>query len=624
MDPRLLEYYNRELQFLREMGAEFATQYPRIAARLGLDGMECADPYVERLLEGVAFLTARVQLKLDARHPEFTQHLLEMVYPHFLAPVPSCAIAEFTPDFKEDSLQAGVKIPRGASLSMQLHKGERTACEFRTAHDVVLWPLTVAEARYISGTGSLAALGVPVDERTRAAIRLRLRSTGGIPINSLPLDELTFFIKASTDTAARIHEQVLADGISVFARGTSAGAVGHRSGADAIVPVGYSDSESLLPATSRTFEGYRLLQEYFAFPERFLFFKVRHLANAVRACSGTELDVYVVLDRAQPALENALDAQQFRLYCSPIINLFHKSLDRIHVGDYDTEHHVLPDRNRPMDFEVHSIRKVTGIGAEDVPNVAVLPFYSSTHYKRTGEEKVYFTMQRRQRLFSSRQQQTGTRTSYIGTEVFISVVDGREQSLANGFRQLDVEALCTNRDLPIHTTFGKGRTDFLLEGSAPIESIRCITGPTYPKPSPAFGDTAWKLISQLSLNHLSLRDGDAEGGAELLRELLSLYADANDPVQTRQIEGVRHIAYTPVVERIPGGGPITYGRGLKIALTLDDAAFEGTGILILASVLEQFFARYVSLNSFTRMELRSQGRGEIKQWTPRLGVRATL
>jgi type VI secretion system protein ImpG len=622
MDPRLLEYYNRELQFIREMGAEFATQYPRIAARLGLDGMECADPYVERLLEGVAFLTARVQLKIDARHPEFTQHLMEMVYPHFLAPVPSCAVAEFTPDFKEDALQAGVKVPRGARLSMQLNKGERTACEFRTAHEVVLWPLTVAEARYISGTGSLSALGVAVDERTRAAIRLRLRATGSVAITTLPLDELTFFIKASTDVAARIHEQVLADGIGVFARGTASGAVGHRSGSNAIVPVGYADSESLLPATTRTFEGYRLLQEYFAFPERFLFFKVRGLATAVRACGGSELDVYILLDRAQPALENALDPQQFRLYCSPIINLFHKSLDRIHVGDHETEHHVLPDRNRPMDFEVHTIQKVTGIGAEDAPNVAVLPFYSATHYKRTGEENVYFTVQRRQRLFSARQQHTGSRTSYIGTEAFVSVVDAGEQSAASRFRQLDVEALCTNRDLPIHTTFGKGRTDFLLEGSAPAESIRCITGPTYPKPSPAFGDTAWKLISQLSLNYLSLRDGEA--GADLLRELLNLYADPNDPVQARQIEGVRHIAYTPIVERIPGGGPITYGRGLRIALTLDDAAFEGTGILILASVLEQFFARYVSLNSFTRMELRSQVRGDIKAWTPRLGVRATL
>jgi type VI secretion system protein ImpG len=487
---------------------------------------------------------------------------------------------------------------------------------------VVLWPLTVTEARYISGAGSLSTLGVAVDERTRAAIRLRLQATAGVPINTLALDELTFYIKASTDIAARIHEQVLADGIGVFARGTTSGAVGHRMGADAIVPVGYADSESLLPATTRTFEGYRLLQEYFAFPERFLFFKVRHLAAAVRTCGGGELDVYLLLERAQPALENALDPEQFRLYCSPIINLFHKSLDRIHVGDHETEHHVLPDRNRPMDFEVHSIEKVTGIGAADEPNVAVLPFYSATHYKRTGKENVYFSMQRRQRLFSARQQKTGARTSYIGTEVFLSVADAGERSVENRFQQLDVEALCTNRDLPIHTTFGKGRTDFLLEGSAPIEAIRCITGPTYPKPSPAFGDTAWKLISQLSLNYLSLRD--SEGGAELLRELLSLYADRNDPVQSRQMEGVRHIAYAPTVERIPGGGPITYGRGLRIVLTLDDAAFEGTGILTLASVLEQFFARYVSLNSFTRMALRSQLRGDIKEWSPRLGSRATL
>lgn len=622
MDPRLLDYYNRELQFVREMGAEFAAQYPRIAARLGLDGMECADPYVERLLEGTAFLTARVQLKIDARHPEFTQHLLEMVYPHFLAPVPSCAVAEFAPDPKEDSLQAGVRISRGANLATQLNKGERTACEFRTAHDVVLWPLLVTEARYVSGTGALSALGVTGDPRARAAIRLRLHSTGGVPINTLPVEDLTFFIKASADIAPKIHEQILADGIGVFTRGTAAGAAGHYRAGDAITPVGYADSESLLPPSTRTFEGYRLLQEYFAFPERFLFFKVKHLAPAVRACAGEELDIYLLLNRTQPALDGALDPAQFRLYCSPIINLFHKSLDRIHIGDYETEHHLIPDRNRPMDFEVHSIEKVTGVGAEDEPNVAALPFYSATHYKRSGAENVYFTGQRRQRLFSTRQRQTGARTSYIGTEVFLSIVDERERTIASRFRQLDVDALCTNRDLPIQTTFGKGRTDFVLEGSAPVQAIRCLTGPTYPRASPAFGDTSWKLISHLSLNYLSLRDGD--NGCDLLRELLGLYADRHDAVQARQIEGVRQIGYAPVVDRIPGGGPITYGRGLKIGVTLDDAAFEGTGILILASVLEQFLARYVSINSFTRMHLRSQSRGDIKSWPARFGTRPTL
>src|SRR5262245_60535125 len=285
MDPRLLEYYNRELQFVREMGAEFAQQYPRIAARLGLDGIECADPYVERLLEGFAFLAARVQLKIDARHPEFTQHLLQMVYPHFLCPVPASAVAELSPDYKEDALQAGVHIPRGSTLRTQLNKGERTACEFRSAHDVTLWPIEVAEAKYFSGTGALSNLGV-TGGGARAGIRLRLRATGGVSIGSLDVDELTFFIKGTTDIASKIYEQVIADSVGVFVRGTGTGAAGRLLPGSAIRPVGYEENESLLPSTHRTFEGYRLLQEYFAFPDRFLFFKVTGLREAVRASSG--------------------------------------------------------------------------------------------------------------------------------------------------------------------------------------------------------------------------------------------------------------------------------------------------------------------------------------------------
>lgn len=623
MDPRLLDYYNRELQFVREMGAEFAHQYPRIAARLGMDGIECSDPYVERLLEGFAFLAARVQLKIDARHPEFTQHLLEMVYPHFLSPVPSCAIAEFHPDFKEDALQSGVRIPRGATLRTQLNKGERTANEYRTAHETVLWPITVSEARYFSGTGALSTFGVNITPDTRAAIRLRLKTAPGVPMAALAMNELTFFIKSTADVASKIFEQVLADGIGLFVRGTENGAFMQRLPAGAIAIRGMDDAESLLPNTHRSFEGYRLLQEYFAFPERFLFFSLSGLQQAVRACKGEELDVYILLDRAQPSLENALDAAQFRLHCTPIVNLFQKSLDRIHVTEFDTEYHVLPDRNRPMDFEVFAIERVTGIGADGASHLEVLPFYSASHRNRPGENTCYYTLQRRQRLFSTTQQQSGARTSYIGSECFISLVDSREQALTHGFRQIDVKALCTNRDLPIQSSFGKGRTDFLLDGAAPVDAVRCISGPTFPRPSPAFGDTAWKLISHLSLNYLSLRDSEG-GGAELLRELLSLYADPNDPIVARQIEGVRSIAYQATVERIPGGGPISYGRGLKMSLTLDDAAFEGMGIVVLGAVLERFFARYASINSFTRMELRSLARGEIKQWPLRLGTRPTL
>jgi type VI secretion system protein ImpG len=624
MDPRVLEYYNRELQYLREMGAEYARAYPRIAGRLDLDGLECADPYVERLLEGFAFLAARVQLKLDARHPQFTQHLLEMVYPHFLAPVPACAVAEFRPDLKEDALHAGVPVKRGSALRTQISKGERTSCEFRTAHDLTLWPIQVTEAKYVSGAGALSTQGLTADPRARAAIRLRLRTSGAVKFSQLPVQSLTFYLNATPDISYKLYEQVLANGVGLYIRSTTPGAPVQFRPATAIGEVGFEDEEALLPVTRRSFQGYRLLQEYFALPQRFLFFTLRELGAAVQACDGDELEIYIAVDRLQQSLENALDASHFRLFCTPVINLFQRQVDRMHLAPYETEHHVLPDRNRPMDFEVHSVRRVMGIGSAGENLVEVMPFYAVSHRTATHDERAFYTVQRQQRLYSARQQQAGARTSYIGTECFISLTDSEQRQFTGDLRQLDIEAWCTNRDLPIQVGFGKSKTDFLLDGAAPLDAIRCISGPTYPRPSPAFGDASWRLISHLTLNYLSLLDTNPQNGAEMLREMLALYSDRDDTTMNRQVEGVRGISHRPVVRRIPIPGPISYGRGLQIDLVMDDAAFEGAGILILASVLERFFARYVSINSFTQLRLGSLTRGEIKQWPTRLGTRQIL
>jgi len=227
-------------------------------------------------------------------------------------------------------------------------------------------------------------------------------------------------------------------------------------------------------------------------------------------------------------------------------------------------------------------------------------------------------------LLSTRQTELGTRTHYVGTEVFVSIVDAHGRPSDAEISQLDVRALCTNRDLPVRGLFGKGRTDFLLEIAAPVQAIRCITGPTIPRKAPAFGDTAWNLVSHLSLNYLSLVDSEPSQGAAMLRELLSLYADPDESAAVRQIEGMLRVGYAPVVRRIPMAGPITFGRGLEITLTMDDAAFEGAGVLPLASVLERFFARYVSVNSFTQTRVVSAARGELKRWPARSGVRQLL
>ena len=621
MDPRLLEHYNRELQFVREMGAEFAQAYPRIAARLGIDGLECIDPYVERLLEGFAFLTARVQLKLEARHPDFTQHLLEMVYPHFLAPVPSCAVVEFAPDLKESALQAGLTIRRGASLRTPLGKGDRTSCEFRTAHNVTLWPFTVSEAKYLSGTGALSTQGIPTDGNARAAIRLRLKSAPGVSFNSLPLDSLTFFLKATPDITYRLYEQIVADSVGFYARSTRQGARVLFRPAPCVRQSGFEDEEALLPVVRRSFQGYRLLQEYFAFPERFLFFTLEDLTEVAHNCEGDELEIYLAMGRAQGALENALEASNFRLFCTPAVNLFPRAADRIHLNNFDTEHHLVADRNRPMDFEVFGIEKLQAVGAGGEAIGEIRPFYAADHRTDPGAPATYYTLQRRPRLLSARQQQSGARSGYIGTECFLSLVDSAQRLLTGEIRQVDAQVLCTNRDLPIRLVSGQGRTDFLIEGGAPVEAVRCVAGPSYPRVSPAFGDTAWKIISHLSLNYLSLVDEAPESGAQMLREMLMLYADANESAVMRQIEGVRTISYRPVVRRMPVAGPMSYGRGLDISVTLDDASFEGAGIVLLAAVLDRFFARHVSVNSFTQTRVMSTSRGEIKAWPVRMGRR---
>ena len=621
MDPRLLDYYNAELRFLRESGVEFAHAYPRIAARLGMDSLEVADPYVERLIESFAFLAARVQLKLDARHPQFTEHLLGVVYPGFLNPVPACGVAEFLPNLKEGSLQAGVTIPRGSILRTPLGKGEHTASVFTTAHAVTLWPLAVTEVKYLSGSGSLTGAGSAGGGPVRAAIRLRLRTAPGVKMNQLPIERLRVFIKATPDLAAQLYEQIAANTVGYYVR--APGSVKVRP-ADAVRAAGFDEDEALLPTPRRGFEGYRLLQEYFAFPDRFLFFDIEQLRGALADCTGEEAEIFLTLDRVQASLENALDPSQFRLNCTPIVNLFRHAPDRVYVDAAATEHHLVPDRNRPMDFEVYDIERVAGVNAAGEVLEEIRPIYLSSHQSGVERSQPYYSLQRRARLLSTRQQQSGTRTNYLGTEVFLSLSDARGRPVDAEIAQLDVHALCTNRDLPIRVAFGKGRTDFQLEGTAPLEGIRCIAGPSTPRASPAFGDAAWNIISHLSLNYLSLIESDPHQGARMLRELLALYADPKDPAAARQIEGVMQVGYAPVVRRIPIPGPMSFARGLEITLTLDDAAFEGAGVLPLASVLERFFARYVSLNSFAQTRVRSAARGDLKRWPVRTGARQPL
>ena len=625
MDPRLLKYYNHELQHIREMAGEFALEYPKIAGRLGLDSFECADPYVERLLEGFAYLSARVQLKVDAEFPRFTQHLLDMVYPHYLAPTPSMAVVQCQPDLLEGSLNEGFVIPKATALRSQLGKGEQTACEYRTAHDLTLWPVELIEAEYLNGIGAVANLGVPSLPGLKAGIRLRLKTTAGLTFNQLTLNNLPLYLRGTGELPMQIYEQLLANSLAVVVQPVNRPvAWQHLIKQAAVLPLGFAEDKALLPYTPRSFQGYRLLQEYFAFPERYMFVQLTQLQAALTQCVDNEVDIIILLNRSNPRLINEIDVSRFALFCTPAINVFPKRADRIHLTNQTNEYHIIPDRTRPLDYEVYQIRDVTGFGSTSDEQLAFLPFYQAGSDTSQQRQRAYYSVMRLPRVVSAKQKLQGPRSSYVGNEVYVAIVDSNEAPFKSDLRQLGLELLCTNRDLPLQLPLGIGKTDFTIQTGAPVDFIRCLSGPTKPRPSSAHKETAWKLINHLSLNYLSLINNNNHEGATALRSLLSLYGDNSDAGFRKQIEGVLSIQSKPVVRRINTAGPIVFGRGLEITLTVDEAAFEGSGVFLLGMVLEQFFAHYVSINSFTETVLTTSDRGEIMRWPTRLGQRHLL
>lgn len=623
--PRFLRYYSQELQHLREVGGEFAAQYPKIAGRLGLEGFDCADPYVERLLEGFSFMAARIQMKIDAEFPRFTQHLSELVYPHFLAPTPSMMVVQLIPDMTNPAIAGGHEIPRGSTMRSVLGKDDTTACEYRTSQELTLWPIELVEARFFTHSGAIADVDANLPSTVKAGLRLRLRVANGAPFHSLPLDRLCLHLRGSDDTPARIYEKVLGaiEGV-VVVPGRHPAAWHRILPKSAVQPMGLRDDEALLPNSGRTFQGHRLLQEYFAFAQRYMFIEISGLAHAVRACADNEIEIILLLNRGDTQLEQALDASNFALNCTPVINLFRRRADRIQLSGDLLEYHVLVDRTRPMDFEVYQIEDVTGYGNGPDTEQVFQSFYNAKDIDRQHQEQAFYQIRREQRVISQRQRLRGPRSSYIGTEAYISIVDAKEAPYRHGLRQLGLNVWCTNRDLPLSMALGVGKTDFILESGGPVTSIRCVAGPSQPFPSFAEGDVAWRLLNQLSLNYLSLVDSSQEEGAAALRELLTLYCHPGDVTALRQVGGVRNIKTTSITRRMPTPGPIAFGRGLQITLTLDDAAFEGMGAFVLGSVLNHFFVQYVSINTFTETVIRTITRGEIMRWPARGGACAIL
>jgi type VI secretion system protein ImpG len=652
MHREFLKLYNQELAILREQGAEFARDYPGVAERLGGLLDDSVDPMIDGLLQGAAFLAARVQLKLQHEFSDFTANLLDQLAPHYLAPTPSFVLVRANPKYGDPALREGRTIARGANFEATYREAQRNvACRFTLGAPISLWPFEIAKAEYSTSAAPLQALIPSVAVECAASLRLQLVVRAAARVEDEPPEkdaktkpELRFSscrVKAlrihllgqETDAVA-LYEQLFAHCRGVYFR------VLDEFGDPVVVPgrpemirqIGFEEDEALTPNDHRLFRGFDFLRDYFSFPRRFLGFDLTGL-DAVGPRLGAKIvDVLIAFDDVNPQLAAAVRKEFFALYAAPGVNLFEKTLDRIPVKSNQHEYPVIPDRSRLLDFETNRIVKVFAHIPNVTQKVPVEPLYSvAAARSATG---LSYTIRRLPRRRTIEEKKYGQASDYAGVDVFLSLGERSDPEELRRVAELSVEALCTNRHLAEQLPIGESGADFRFLEDVELE-LRCIAGPTRPREpvltsltgkgeDSSIGEVAWRLISMMSLNHLGLVARAAGETAKGLRETLVLFADLADNASDRRIRGVRSIDARPIIRRlrqIDGAGA---ARGLEITVVLEETAFEGSGAFLLGAILDRFFAEYVAINHFTQTVVRSLERGEIMRWPPRIGLRGVL
>ncbi len=610
MRDDLLNYYERELTFLRQMGAEFALRYPKVASRLQLEADRCEDPHVERLIEAAALLAARVHLRLDDDFPEITQALLNVVYPHYTRPIPAISVAQFA--LREGAMSTGLRIPRETTLYSGLVDG--MPCRFRTAYDTDVWPMRIAELQWLA----LDRLDPPLRAPEAAAVlRARIECWPDVRLAGLKLSSLRFYLNGEGPLVHALYELLLNNCVSIVLRDPRPR---FRSRPielirDALRPAGFSRNEALLPYSRRSFDGYRLLQEYFAFPEKFFFLDLFGMDALTVAGFENSFEVLFLIapfDRPerQQMLEIGVGPRTFRLGCSPIVNLFSNTAEPIQLDRTRYEYPVIPDFQHRRTMEIFSIDDVSCTYEASGQTAPFSPFYSFRHADaRPGTT-----------FWNATRRAAPSADAGAPSTMHLSLVDLSGRPVNLDLDTLNIHCTCSNGDLPSRLPFGDERGDFTLEEGFAVDRVIALRKPTRVI-RPAVGrDALWRLISHLSLNYLSL----VEDGKEALQEMLRLYhhgASNLDP----QIDGITAISSERKFARVIGDHGISYVRGIRVEMELDEEKFVGGGVYLFASVMEHFLAQYVSLNSFSQLAVRSrQRKGLVREWAPRNGNRILM
>lgn len=618
MDPRLIDLYNDELLHLRSEANEFAQEYPQRAARLALskETDAVADPYVERLLEGVAFLAARVRLKLEAQFPEFTQQLLDVLFPGWLAPTPSCCVLALEPEASADLL-GGPTIPAKSIVVGRIRSNSEVACEFETSRTISLWPLKIKAVRYLASRAASAA-GAESYRRPESSLTVELEVTGDADLSKIRLEELDLYVKAPNPHGSRLMELLAGHCLFVtIGSDTSNRAGARRLDASKVRQLGYADDDVLLPVPLRGHAGFRILKEYAALPEKFRFVSVTGMAEALAGLHGKKLVVTFYFDAMFERLENYLSADSLALHCVPAVNLRSRQFDRVQVMPGQTELRISAGHADPRAREVIQITKLIGGGngveREFVPlceAVGSADARSNSHY----------TVRRQRRLLTQTEQQRGG-VRYAGTETFVMLAEPGTPPYGRDLEYIRGSALFSNRGQAILLREQAVHASYRFEGDVPVDNVECVAGPTMPAAPVVDGYDPWRVLSHLFVNYLSLQDLEGSKSAEAVRSMLSLYADSPNHEIVRQGSGLLEVDARLITRRIPGGGPVAFGRGVEVALRFSDRPFEGGSPFLLASVIEHYLAAHVSINSFIEVAMSIAERSDQVRWPARFGRR---
>lgn len=593
IDEQLLDYYQRELTWLRQAGASFAERYPKIASRLELSAGECPDPHVERLLEGFSLLSARLQRRLDDGYAEFSDALLEQLYPLALRPLPSCAIACFEPDPSKGNLSEGYSLPRDTPLFVTTGSGD--SVHFRSAAPLTLWPLQVVGAVVLDTEETQALTG---EAQARSALRLSLRCLAEEPWSDLPISTLRIHLAGSPVTAAVLYD--LLCGNALYSLCGLPNCQPHaRAGCPQ--PVGFSQEEALLPDEDGLHPGLRLLAEYFACPEKFAFFDI---PLAIPRDATDMLELYILFDRV-PGARLSLRPEDIALGCAPLINLFPRTSEPLRPDGTRSEYRLVADAYRENSVEIHSIRNLRAGAGQRAQLVA--PYYACQHGIGEG------------RLFWHARRISGRNPGRHGTDMLLSLVDTHfNPAVDTPDYSLTAELLCTNRHLA-ETLAAGTRLDF--ERPGPVMRVSLLRSP-HAQSLPALGGASrWRLVSQLTLNHLSLVEGEQALAA--LKEMLTLHNLRDEAAARRQIAGIVGVHSVRVVERAGSDAWRGWRNGLEVRVSLEPEYFVGTSTLLFSGVLAHFFSLYANTNRFVRTVLLL-GDKEIKTWRPQVGEPLSL